>query len=322
MKRFTLSFWIWSLLLIGGAWGQSLITNPVGFSTVTLPAGSAVVVPSFVNAPSFIGNAVIATSGLTVTPSVNPSWTTNAFAETNFTDGRPNYPTCYVEVQSGTYEGYCFDIVSNTSSALTIPAASIPSALQGQTVPIAVRKHVTLDSLLVGSSGFQDYADGLSIHNDDGSTSVRFYVSHAWVAEDFATAAGQTVIYPGSGIVFTTTQGANLVLTGTVKTTKTAVPLYKAAVNYIGPLNPAADTNLLTLNIVTALAPYADGFTTLTATGNLQTISAYFSDGTSLLDRNFVPLPPTAPDVVQENRGIVVTVTANTVWIYNSPWTP
>src|ERR1700761_2360041 len=100
MKRSTLFFWLWSFLLIGGACGQSLTTSPVGFSTVTLPAGSAVVVPSFVNAPSFVGNAVIATSGLTVTPSVNPNWTANAFAETNFTDGRPNYPTYYVEVQS------------------------------------------------------------------------------------------------------------------------------------------------------------------------------------------------------------------------------
>ena len=283
-------------------------SDVVGYSKVSAASGTVLVVPGFVKAAKYTGSSAI--SGQTFTASGLTAGNLNA---SNFTD-RPNYPTHYVEITSGSYEGYSFDIVSNTSGVITV--TGIPSGLNSQNVTIAVRPHMTLDDLV--APGLADYTDAVNIINADGSSSTRFYASNSWLAEDFSTPAGHTVVYPGSGYTLTS-GGVTITTTGVVKSTKTAVPLYSAAVNYVGPMNPGGSTKVNNLGIASILAPYTDGFNVASNDGNMQTTATYFSDGAGILDSGFSNLDPAALDNVSSNAGFTVSVSADSYWIMPSP---
>ena len=293
---------------------QTTVSTPiVGFRKTTLPSGSVCVVPGFVKSPVYQASSVIsgqnfAASGLT----------SGAYDQSSFGD-RPNYPTHYVEIVSGTYEGYTFDIQSNSASQVTV--SGVPAQLNGQTVSIAIRPHYKLDDLSAGSNGLLDYSDAVNITNPDGSTTTRYYASGSWIAEDFASPAGHTVIYPGSGVVFSS-GGATITTTGTVKTTKTAVPLYAAAVNYVGRMNPSGSSLVSGLNMAGVLVPYTDGFNVPSFDGQMTTTSTYFSDGAETLDAGYSPLAPGATDAIPADSGIQVSVSSDTVWIMKSALNP
>lgn len=286
-------------------------SDVVGYSKVSAASGTVLVVPGFVKASKYSGSSTI--TGQTFNAS---GLTANALNASNFND-RPNYPTHYVEITSGSYEGYSFDIVSNTTGQITV--SGIPSGLNGQNVTIAVRPHMTLDDLV--APGLADYTDAVNIINADGSSSTRFYASNSWLAEDFSTPAGHTVVYPGSGYTLTS-GGATITTTGVVKSTKTAVPLYSAAVNYVGPMNPGGTTKVNNLGIASILAPYTDGFNVASNDGNMQTTATYFSDGAGILDSGFSNLDPAALDNVSSNAGFTVSVSADSYWIMPSPLNP
>ena len=112
----------------------------VGYSQINAASGTVLIVPGFVKASAYSGLATISGQSLSAT-----GLTSSALNTSNFSD-RPNYPTHYVEITAGAYEGYSFDIASNTATQIT--AVGIPSALNGQTVSIVIRPHVTLDDLL------------------------------------------------------------------------------------------------------------------------------------------------------------------------------
>ena len=284
----------------------------VGYSQISAPSGTVLVVPGFVKSAIYTSSSSI--SGQNFSAS---GLSAGALNSSTYTDGRPNYPTHYVEITAGAYEGYSFDIVSNTSGQITV--LDLPSALNGQTVSIAVRPHTTLDDLI--APGLSDYTDAVNIINSDGTTTTRFYASNSWIAEDFSTPAGHTVIYPGSGYTLSS-GGVTITTQGTVKTTKTAVPLYAAAVNYVGPMNPGGSTKVNNLGIAGNLSPYTDGFNVASNDGNMLTTATYFSDGTGILDSGFSNLDPNAADNVSSNAGFTVSVSADTVWIMPSPLNP
>lgn len=306
---------------------QTATTDPVGFTTAPVPVGTSIIVPTLLNSAVFVGNALLSTSANTITPSTNPSWVANAFQPTQFASPTPNYPTHYAEVAEGAYEGYAFDVLSNTSSAIAVAAGDIPVALNNQTVKVIIRPHITLNKLIEGSSNLSAYADAVNIYQGDGGISTRYYDGTSWVAEDFSTPAGHTILYPGTGVAFTANAAnASLLLLGPVKTTKTAVYVYSSAkVNLVGPLNPGSSTKIvspLMSSIATAMQPYADGFNRFSTDGLLTTVGTYYSDGTQLLDGNFNPLPPSATDDIPVNQGIGLTATQDSVWITKSPLNP
>ena len=283
-------------------------SDVVGYSKVTAPSGTVTIVPGFVKAAKFSGTASVSGQSFSVSGfsagSLNPSV---------FSD-RPNYPTHYIEITSGTYEGYSFDILSNTASSVT--ASGVPSALTGQNVSVAVRAHVTLDD--IASPTMADYSDAVNLVNPDGTATTRFYASGSWVAEDYSSPAGHTVIYPGQAVSLSS-GGVTLTTTGVVKSTKTAVPLYAAAVNFVGPLSPSGGTKMDVLQIAPYLAPYADGFNAFASDGNMTTVATYYSDGIAILDAGYSPLAPGATDSIETNTGFAVSVTADTYWIMPSP---
>ncbi len=306
-------------------------SDPIGFSKVTLPIGDSLVVPTLLNPAVFTGNATLVVDGstapghplpTTVTPATAPGWTLNTFAESQYTD-RANYPRYYVEVVEGAYEGYSFDIISNSVTALTVPAGYVPAQLNSQTVKVVLRRHITLDDLSVGSTGLSAYADAITSFNSDGTSSAHFFDGASWIADDFSTPAGHTIVYPGTGFTFSSANGGQMVLNGPVKTTKTAIPLYAGATNIVGPLNPAAQTVLVNCNIAAALDPYSEGFSTYSSDGTMTALSSYFSDGANLLDGSFNFLPANALDNILGNRGIVVTdLSSDKIWISKSPLAP
>jgi hypothetical protein len=292
--------------------GQSTVSTPVvGFSKITLPAGSVAIAPSFVKAAVFSGTAGI--TGQTFSGSFS-----TALNPTTFSD-RQNYPTHYVEITSGVYEGLSFDVDNAGPTGIT--TSGIPTALNGQSVSIVVRPHLTLNDLVQGQVGLSDYSDAVSIQNSDGSTTTRFYAEGGWIAEDYTTPAGHTVIYPGTGLVFSA-GGATLTTSGQVKSTKTMVPLYASAVNIVGPANPSSSTLVNQLGIASALGAYSDGFNVFSTDGNLSTVATYFSDGSGILDSGYSPLDPTSGDSVESNAAMAVSVSQDSFWTVSSPLNP
>jgi hypothetical protein len=316
-----------ALLTVPNAFGQTpppaATSGVVGFSALSVPSGFAFVVPTLVNSSVFQGQAAISSDGLTITPTTAPSWTVGAYNATSFASPTPNYPKFYAEIVSGANEGLILDISSNSATALTMVSAVTPAGLRGTTVQIAIREHMTLNKIVQGATGLSGFSDSANVFNANGSTSTRFYDgAGSWLAEDFATPAGHTVIYPGTGFAFTATTPVSFNFMGEVKPTKTKVTLYAASTNIVGALNPASATPFYGNSISTSLAAYADGINNFSTDGQLTTVGTYFSDGSVMLDAGFSPLAPTATDAMPLNRGVVVSVGTDTVWTVNSPLAP
>ena len=288
-------------------------TDPVGFAQVSAPSGSSLIVPGFVNAASFQGQSTVTVSGSSAT--FSGSFTPGTMGPTT---GDLPYPTTYVQVTSGTYSGHVFDIDSVNAGG-AIVASDVPSALNGQTVSIVVRPHITLAALFQGATGVSDYSDAVTIANSDGSPTIRYYDGTQWVAADFSTPAGQTVIYPGQGFVFSASQTVSLTSIGSVQTVNTAVPLYAGVANMVGSQNPGASVKIQDLGLATTLVAYTDAINTFETDGNFGTGSVYYSDGTDMLDGSFSPLPPNSPDSVPANSGFAASVSSDTTWISPKP---
>jgi len=162
----------------------SVAYSPVyGYDTMSFPGGWCIITDPFINPSIYSGNAVV--NGET--------FTINNVITNNITD-IPHY----VEVTSTNYNGYIFDITTNTKNIIT--ATNVPSELQGQTLAINIRKHVTLQQFVSNSTGLQDYSDALSTPNGNDGWVTYIYISNGIVAGDFVTPADNTTLYPGEGI--------------------------------------------------------------------------------------------------------------------------
>jgi len=310
MKKLNVALAILVTAVMAGNAQTTVTSDVVGYSKISAPSGTVIIVPTFVKPNLYAGSSVIAADGFGCT-----AFSTGARSP----NSGSSYPKSYVEITSGAFEGYTFDINSNTATKLS--AAGIPANLVGQTVTIAVRDHLTLDDFVSGQTGLVDYDSGVSIYNPNGTTSVRYFASPSWVADDFSTPAGDTVIYPGSGFTLSS-GGASFTFTGMVKATKTVVPLYTGAVNIVGPLNPSTAKYITQIGIASALDPYNDGINSFSTNGQMSINTTYYSDGTDILDSGFSNLVPTVSDNVPVNQGFVVTVSQNRNWTYNSPLNP
>lgn len=313
-----------ALLSVPAAFGQApeATSGIVGFSTLSCPAGTSVVVPTLVNSSVFQGQAAISSDGLTITPTTAPGWTVGAYSKTTFSDGTPNYPKFYAEVVSGVNEGLVLDIDNNSTTSLTMMLPVSPSVLRGTTVQIAIREHVTLNKIVQGATGLSPFSISVNIYNANGSQSTRFFDGTSWVDESFLYSVGHSVIYPGAGIACSASTPAVFNFMGEVKPTKTQVPVYSSATNIVGTMNPASQTTFFNSGLVNPIANFNGGVNSFSTDGTMTTVGTYFSDGTSLLDSSFAPLTNSSPDSIPLNRGVVVSVTSDAVWTVNSPLAP
>ena len=163
----------------------SVAYSPIyGYDTMSFPGGWCIIIDPFVNPPIYSGNAVV--DGTT--------FTINNVLTNNITD-----IPYYVEVTSTNYNGYIFDITTNTKNIIT--ATNVPFELQGQTLAINVRKHVTLQQFVSNSTGLEDYSDALSTPDGNGGCVTYIYISNGIVSGDYVTPANNTILYPGEGLI-------------------------------------------------------------------------------------------------------------------------
>lgn len=237
-RLFTLNFGAF-LGFLGIVHGQTVSTPIVGFSKASFPVGTRAVVPGFVKPAVFSGTGTLNSQTLPIS-----GLASGALAPTAFSGSIPNFPTHYLEIVSGGYEGYSFDVLSNTTSSVTV--VGMPTSLNGTSVNFVIRPHITL-----GDLDFADLPDGAVVVNIFNSPTVRatsylYDSAGTWYDGSGSYVLNHAVIYPGTGISVNNGDSASFEMTfrGVVKATKTVIPVYKDATqNLVGPVNPSATTS-------------------------------------------------------------------------------
>lgn len=239
---------------------QTVSTPIVGFSKVTIPNGSRAVVPGFVKPAAYSSSGTVSGQSVAAT-----SLTANAFQPTQFSGGTPNFPTHYLEIVSGPYEGYSFDVVSNTVTSVVVDG--LPVALNGTTIQYVVRPHLKIGD--IDSSTLPEGNLVLSVFNNPSSpvTTYLYDAGGNWYDGSGSYLMNHAVIYPGTGIsLANATSAFDINFTGQVKVTKTVVPVYRlASVNLVGPMNPSTQS---VLNSWAAPLPEGTIANVLSTTGN------------------------------------------------------
>lgn len=304
-------------ILAVGCVGDSMVaatsegtTVVVGCSRIDLPAGGRVVTPVFVKSSVYTGNGIV--SGKTIGAA---GLTPNALQPTTFAD-RPNYPTHYLEITSGTYAGYSYDVSSNSSGSVTL--YDFPAELNAQTVSLTIRPHITLGDIAAGVSGLVDYADILTLYKSGNRQSSYYYIYPGFVGDDYSTPADHVVVYPGTAVLFNNGGPANITLNGQVKTTPTVVPIY-SGVSLVGPLDPQGGAPLTSMNLAAVMEPYSGVGSILSTTGNL-TGGSFYSDGISPLDENYEPFSSATAPLLSIGNGFLVNSGGDSFWKYFPPF--
>ena len=283
----------------------SVTTGSVGYSKATVHAGGGVVAPVFVKQAVYTSVATV--SGQTFTAS---NLTANSYGPTTYND-RPNAPRYYVEITSGSYSGYAYDVQANASNSITV--YGLPGALNGQTnVSIALRPHTTLGDLAAASSGLSDYSDFLTLYQSNNAKSSYVYTSSGVVGDDYYTPCDQVVIYPGTGVLLNNSYNASFTFGGAVKTNPTVVPVY-AGETLLAPLDPQGGKRITALNLAGLLDAYSDAVALYSTSGDLG-ITAFYSDGSDLLDESYASVNPASAPVVAVGNGFIINTGSDRTW--------
>lgn len=288
-------------LACGSAQAQTTAyTTPVGYYSFDAKPGGNLFVPGFANSPVFGGN-ITAASATTLTVATG-ALTANAFNQGVV------YSTHYVEItQAGSNQGVVIDILSNTTSVITLASDIAALGLTG-TETILVRPHVTLAKVFASTeASLAAFGDSATFFQPNGEAISYFYTEPGVWTTDFILPDGSgRPIPPGTGFVLDNTAASKLLtIVGEVKSSATVVQFNGgSAPNIVGSVNPLQgnQAQLASLGFVN-MAPFSDSIT-LFAPGNLVTpLGSYFSDGT-IVTEDFVvpsnsPLPFTTGGVFQ-----------------------
>ena len=178
----------------------TVTTDPVGFTSVTIPAGAVRAVSLPLNN---FADCTAAVSGVTPTTisTTNAGWTTNAFGPFS---SKPHV----IRFLSGAYQGRQFAIASNTSDTLTLTTDGVdltaPSALGNQysIFPVSTLQSLfgaTAPSLKRSVDSTQ--ADNILVRDSSGW--VTYYNDGTqWLHEGGATIDNATALLPEAGFLF------------------------------------------------------------------------------------------------------------------------
>lgn len=244
------------------ALAQTAATDPVGFISVNVGAGSptlptlSLISPTLLRPVEWQGAATI--SGTTVTVAGTP-WTAAQFG----TNGQ-----YFVEIATGTTPGAWTDIQSSTTNTLT--TLDNISAFAGASPTVRIRKHTKLTDFLgvnnsAGLLGGTSMATADEVLVYDGTNYVRYWYydgsdsqgAAGWRNESSQSAAN-VVIAPNEGIVVRRrgSTPVNFTALGSVKTGNTLVPV-QAGLNVVGAISAKgltlATSGLYTGNASTGL---------------------------------------------------------------------
>ena len=119
---------------------QSVVTEPVGFTTTSCLSNSDTLVSiPFTRPQAFVG-AITSFAGSTLTISGSPGWTTNQFVYAQGTQPNHYYALIGPAVTTNPKEGHTFPVTANTSSTLTLDTTNdtltgIPTNAQVVIIP-------------------------------------------------------------------------------------------------------------------------------------------------------------------------------------------
>ena len=283
----------------------------VGYYKKSFPAGGSLQSVALLKPVSFQGSASSVSSSKLNCSSA--SWTDNQFSPAN---GLPAY---YVEITSGTLEGYVFDILSNTRQEVTV-ASSLAAA--GSSPNFLIRAHTKLSEATKNTTNLTDYSDQATIYNSDGSLSnfLRDSSTGSGWLDATTFSEGDAVIYPNQGYILTTQSNGDMTVSGTLKSTKTAVPLYAGQVNIVTLANPSGVTkDIQGISLGTNMADFQDQVAKYSEDGNLSVATNLlwagsaegFYDATSFSRAEGVNIGGANP--------VIATVGTSTVWLVNPP---
>lgn len=323
------------LALVCQAFSQSTVsTDVVGFTTLGVRAksGSA-------NALTFlslnvarpkvfqgtVGTKSLDGSGRTVITQSDSSFTADAYKP-----GTGTFPSNkhYLLIKNGSNAGAWSEIVSNTSSSLTL-ADNLNDLISDGTTQFEIRPFWTLATALPSGGGLQggtsgNAADNITIIRANGSVDTFFYHSGNGRWQTGITDASHAIIAPSSGVMFTRkqTSSVNIVITGEVLTTPIIADILSggtAKLTYVANPYPVASKTLATSglysgNTATGLAggTSANAADTVTvynvATGAAATYYYNTSNNrwqSGISDASAVTIPDTAVLVInrKSNRG-------------------
>lgn len=296
---------------ISFGFSQTVSTPVVGFNKFNFPVGSTAYTATFVKPAVFSGTATGSSASSLSVSSAN-------FGSLGLTGG---LPTHYVKITSGTLNGYVFDVLSNTSTQITVDG---DLTQVGATPSFVVRPHVMVSDLFQGSSGLTDGLDTITVYNSDGTSTTLLRASgdspSGWVSPIDESPAN-SVIYPGQGFYVTASGNGNFTSTGQVETTQTVVPLYANAVNLVSRASPSGTgVQLSTLNLGTGLTPALDTVEFFSADGTLTATSVYLWAGSD----GFVSTVDESPanQLVSGGEVMNIGVATSTTWTAPAPYNP
>jgi len=294
------------------SYGQTVSTPVVGFYKQTYPAGASLQTVGFLKTPVYSGVPTTFTS------------TTLTFSGASLGSLGPvsGMPAYYVEVRNGNYIGYTADILSNTSTSVTIDG-NLSSILNTQ-ITVAIRPHTKLSEALRNASSLGDYDASVTVYNSDGTQSTFLKdssVTSGWLnAVTFSES--DAVIYPNSGFILNNSTSGNFTQSGAVRDIPSLVPLYANQVNIVALAMPDNRTvDVQGIGLGTNLVDYADSATTYRNDGSLlpdKTIlwagsADNFLDAVTFTTANGVNVSGLTP--------IIVSPTVSTTWKAPAPIT-
>lgn len=289
-------------------------SDTVGYTQRSFPLGSSTHGVGFVLPEKFRGVAS-ARSGDTLAVAT-ASFTANQFAPSD------NLPSHYILITSGAQAGLVADIISNTSTAITVGSGDLSGVNYNPS--FVVRPHLKVSTLFSSSTGLEDEVDTLVVFNADGtSTSLTRNSNLATGWQDpNSLQPVDLVIYPGQGFLLNTSSAGNFVSTGVVNPDQVAVPIYSGLVNLVSGSDPSGSVSLQTAGIGTFLEPDSDTVAIFAKDGFLSEAGNYTWGGTT---SGFIdPLTTATVSGVSfaGTDAILINAAFNTIWKIKSPLTP
>lgn len=128
------------LLPVSAAHADSVVTDPVGFTTTSCLSNSDTFVSNPFTRPAVFLGAIASSSGSTISVSGAPGWLTNQFVYTQGSQPNHYYALIGAGTPSNPKEGHFYAITGNTASALTLDTTNddlsgIPPSAKVSVIP-------------------------------------------------------------------------------------------------------------------------------------------------------------------------------------------
>ena len=296
------------VLLASSGFAQTVATDPVGYVTVTVPAGNSTLSAPLVSSDVFAGDTIATADGASASVF---TFAGTPLAGLDFSAGA-TYATHYLVITTdGANDGFVLDVESNDDSSITVSDEVVAALGLGAVESVRVREHVNILDLFENSTGMTAFADAVNFYNEDGSSDSYLWSGTGWVDGNFASVDARPV-YPGQGVIYYSAVGASIVVTGSVSTSDVQIPVYSgSAVNFVGTVTPSTavvgggDVTLGNLDFGSELTAFAGSVKLFSSDGSLSSPpeSTYLWDGSVFRDGAFAD----ASDVViPTNCAIVV----------------